>query len=211
MPIRYPCFISYAHGTGGVLIPSFMSALVTALQAEFSAYFREQLWIDRDKLKPGDALDTSLRQAICESVCVIVVFFPIYNESEHCMRELSAALELEEQRLAKLKEHVPRDKRLVMTILLRGDKEDLPAELQHEERIFADFSSFTMYDTNLANNDAHVQKIREMAKSIYQRFKEMRRATEQGIDVCGDCDALRFDRVRPSGQPPGFPFREGAK
>ena len=205
MAIKYPIFISYARGRAGKLIGSFMQELQAAVVDEGDAYFDETLWIDREKLRIGDALDQSLRHAICESACVLVVFVPVYKRREYCVAELSAALDLEEKRLAKLGKHVPAGKRLIMTILLRGTKDDLPPVLQ--DRLYADFSSFTMGDTNLSQHGA---TIREMVKTIHDRYTELKRASEQGIDVCGDCSSLRFDRVRAEGEVASFPYREEA-
>jgi len=211
MSLKYPFFISYAHGNcdgyASELISTFMTELTKSVGGEAGAYFENSFWIDRRQLGVGDALNQTLAQAICQSACFIVVFSPVYKRKPYCLAELHAALELEKLRLGRLDKFVPRGKRLVMTIVLRGP-EHLPQALLEDERIYADFSSYLMGDTSLV---AHNQKIKEMVATIYDRYEEITRAVGQGIDVCGDCE--HFDlKLRPvTDTVAGFPYREGSK
>src|SRR4051812_29568101 len=75
MAIRYGCFFSYAHGRHS-LMQHFKAALVDALQCYLEPYFdnEEELFVDTEQLGGGDDLDGRIARAMCESVCMILIY-----------------------------------------------------------------------------------------------------------------------------------------
>lgn len=55
------------------------------------------VWIDRNKIVPGDEIYESITKAIQNSVCVIAVIAPPYLERKWTQQELHLALEAEQQ------------------------------------------------------------------------------------------------------------------
>lgn len=97
MAFRYACFISYCHGQYD-LVKGFIDQLKTALKAELDALMNEELYIDEERLLPGYHYNEELAKAICESVCMVVVYMPKYESHEYCMREFEAMELLERKR-----------------------------------------------------------------------------------------------------------------
>ena len=58
----------------------------------------EKTYVDKQRLSGGFSFNEALARAICESVCLIVVFSPTYLDSPYCADELLAMEEIEEQR-----------------------------------------------------------------------------------------------------------------
>src|SRR4051812_48400730 len=98
MPIKYSCFISYPHSDKSELWESIVTQVKEMLENYIGASMREQVYFDKDRLKPGYSLDESLVKAICESVCMIVAYGPLYHTSNYCLQEFMAMEKIEERR-----------------------------------------------------------------------------------------------------------------
>src|SRR5690349_8199636 len=98
MPFKYSCFVSYCHGKED-LVKTFIRELKTALKQYLDAYLDEEVYIDEDRLQGGDFYNEKLAEAICQSVCMIVVYTPKYERHPYCLREYAAMEELELKRL----------------------------------------------------------------------------------------------------------------
>ena len=81
MGFRYACFVSYCHGQHE-LMKGFIDQLKTALKAELELLMNEELYIDEERLSPGYRYNEELARAICQSVCMIVVYSPKYERQE---------------------------------------------------------------------------------------------------------------------------------
>ena len=187
VPIKHACFISYCHGKYD-LVNTFIPQLVKALQAYLDPYFEDCVFIDVDNLRPGDPYNEKLAEAICHSVCMIVVYFPRYDEHLYCLREYTAMEILEDKRLKSLGKTVGASRRMIIPIILRGKKEDLPPSIQDHIQ-FCDFSKFTTAAGDITKNPEYVGKIDEIAYYVYDLYKEFRDAEQ---DVCLDCISFRL-------------------
>ena len=80
MAIRYGCFFSYAHGRHE-LMQRFKATLADALRCYLEPYFDDEseLFIDTEQLGGGDDLDRKIARAMCESVCMILIYTPKYE------------------------------------------------------------------------------------------------------------------------------------
>jgi hypothetical protein len=180
MAFKYACFISYCHGQYG-LIKGFMDQLKAALKGELEALLDEQVFIDEERLKPGYQYDEELAKAICESVCMIVVYSPRYARQEYCMREYEAMKRLEERRRALLGPSA-HGRGFIIPIVLRGDEETLARVRQHTH--YCDFSRFTLATPDISRNPEYVEEIRKIAEVIYEQYRLFRDA---GSDPCATC------------------------
>ena len=91
MLFRHPCFISYARGNQD-LIRGFLTQLTKALSSSLEPYlFEEGPDVDQE-LQPGERFDQKLADAICRSVCMIVIYYPKYGAHRYCLRGSPAGL-----------------------------------------------------------------------------------------------------------------------
>ncbi len=196
---QYACFISYRHGQGE-LIKDFIEELTTAIENRLGLLGHPlKVFVDKERLKPSYSVDPGLAEAICKSVCMIVVYNNGYfdTNSPFCAREFCAMVDLEGERLRSKK--LPKKLNLIIPILLRHP-EKLPSEIF--DRNPCDLSEI------YTNPEKHFQ-ILKMKKKLNQSAleiaypKEMekiagviddmyRTLTADGDDLCGDCIEFEF-------------------
>lgn len=164
MPFAYSCFVSYRHGEHE-LMTTFMRELKASLQSSLEPYFRLPVYVD-DRLKSGYRYNEALAQALCQSLVMVVVFTPQWAESDYCQREFQGMLELEQRRRRLAKGAIPRELGLIVPVLLRGRREELPEDIR-EHIHFCDFSRYTTADSRIGKNRAYVEKVEEIARYIY--------------------------------------------
>jgi hypothetical protein len=80
MTIRHGCFFSYAHGKHEHM-RKFKDDLVEAMKCYLEPHFdnENELFVDSEQLGGGDDLDGKIARALCESVCMIVIYTPKYE------------------------------------------------------------------------------------------------------------------------------------
>ena len=94
----------------------FWVEFVEALEERIQFYLTVNRSIYRDKdlrSKPGIPYPQELSTQLCESVCMIAVLVPDYQESSWCKAEWKAMEELEQQRLDK-----PERRELIIPVLV---------------------------------------------------------------------------------------------
>lgn len=194
MAFRYACFISYCHGQHD-LIKGFMDQLKAALKAELETLLDEEVFVDEERLKPGYEYNEELARAICESVCMIVVYSPRYVRHQYCVREYEAMRRLEERR-RNLLGSAAHGRGFIIPIILRGDAEILAQVRQH--KYYCDFSRFTLATPHISRNPEYVEEIRKIAQVIYEQYTLFR---DVRIDPCAAC--LDF-RLPPASEVPAY-------
>jgi len=184
MPLRFSCFISYRHSQQDIV-----ADLVKSLQTELNRWLDMEVYLDRERLKGGDFFNAELARALCESVCLIVVFTPTYfsKNNTYCAREFKAMEQLEEMRLTKL--GLPRNKQhgLIIPIVYRGDRK-LPKNMK-EIRQCHMFEAFQISGRDNLDNPDYAQKIKEIAEYIEERCEELRSVEDE---ICDCCDTFNF-------------------
>jgi hypothetical protein len=145
--LKYSCFISYRHPQNEYdLTKSFVEDLKTALKTYLGPLMSLDVFIDEERLKPGYLFKEALAEAICQSVCLIVVYTPKYfdESATYCAREYKAMLQLEVER----KQFVPNRKiGFIIPVVFRGPNE-IPSELKND-RLYCDFSEYTLVESNI--------------------------------------------------------------
>ncbi len=184
MPLQYACFISYRHTQDDIA-----QDLASSLKTELSRWLDMEVYVDKGRLKGGDFFNNELAKALCESVCLVVVYTPTYfsKKSTYCAREYKAMELLEEQRLQAL--GFPKNKQhgLIIPIVYRGDKK-LPRNIK-SERQYHLFEAFQISGRDNLENPDYAEKIKEIAEYIEERCEELQIVEDE---ICAYCDTLNF-------------------
>lgn len=184
MPLLYSCFISYPHGQDNVLQP-FVEDFAKGLKNEIYAQTRKEVWTDFSRLQGGHLLNEKLAPDLCKSVCMIVLYTPLYFDVEHtyCAREYRAMELLEEKRLRFLKERVNKGNGLIIPIILRGEKR-FPRVIK-DKRQYYRFDDIDLADPEIKIRRRYAPQIREISEYIVEWCA---RLDALPPDACGDCD-----------------------
>jgi hypothetical protein len=184
MPIKYACFISYRHGQRK-LAERIINDLYDALESELETWLDEKVYLDRERLKGGDFYNEALAKALCESVCMIMIFTPTYFSADHtfCAREYKAMEKLEERRFQALGERVDKRRGLIIPIVFRG-ADYLPKEIK-DRRLYYNFDKFLMSDVEISRHPEYAPKILEIAELIRKHYDALKAAAS---DPCQGCE-----------------------
>ena len=178
---KYACFVSYCHGQYE-LMNTFIDQLKAALDAYLDPLLDEQVFIDRERLLPGYKYNETLAQAICQSVCMVVVYSPKYERHEYCVREYEAMAALEESRRLLLGP-AGRGRGFIIPVILRGN-DNVPQRIRDHVN-YSDFSKFTLATPRLASNPDYVGEIQRIAQVIYEQYRVF---SNVGANPYADCD-----------------------
>ncbi len=148
MTIRYGCFFSYAHGQHAYM-SKFKNDLVDALKCYLEPHLdnEDELFVDSEQLGGGDDLDRRIANALCESVCMIVIYTPKYEAHGYTRREFAAMQLLERERSAwyRMPSH------LIIPVIMTRHPLDLPRQIT-EPGLYVDFSRYTLATSDLKTN-----------------------------------------------------------
>ena len=179
--MKFTCFISYPH-LDAELMTDFINELAEALRQSITLYLANaEIFVDLKRLKPGYVFDASIASALCQSLCLIAVYVPPYEERAYCLREFEGMERLEGVRKARLKLPELFDKGMIIPIVFRG--KDLPSKITKRYQYF-DLSRFTPGAQSLLKNRKYAVAIDEIAQYVAALSKAV-----AGTDVCADCDA----------------------
>lgn len=181
MALKYACFISYCHGQYD-LVKGFMDQLKAALKSELEPLLDEEVYIDEERLKPGFKYNEALAKAICQSICMIVVYSPKYTRHEYCVREFEGMEKLEQQRLQLLGAGADDERGFIIPIVLRGSDE-VPERITRK-RHYANFSRFSLASPDIVRNPEYVEEIRKIADVIYEWYKAFNGASADPCTLC---------------------------
>jgi len=184
--IEHACFISYCHGQKE-LMTRFIDELKHALESSIEPYLDEEVYIDVERLGPGYRYNEALAQAICRSVCMVTVLMPKYFSHDYCLRELAAMKRLEEQRFQTMGAMMRHGEGLIIPIILRGKRQDLPPEIRDHVHC-CDFSRYsTAIAPRLSQNPDFQPEIDRIAEFIYGLYRRFQAA---GDKIQLDCGAF---------------------
>ena len=178
---KYACFVSYCHGQYE-LMTSFIDQLKGALDAYLDPLLDEGVFIDTGRLLPGYKYNETLAQAICQSVCMVVVYSPKYERHDYCVREYEAMVKLEGAR-RQLLGSAAKGRGFIIPVILRGS-DNIPQRIRDHVH-YSDFSKFTLATPRLASNPDYIEKIQQIAQVIYEQYRAF---TELGANPCTGCE-----------------------
>ena len=184
MPFKYACFISYPSAQGQML-KEFVEELKEALRDCIDPYLDEEVYIDKEQLGGGDHFNEALAQAICQSLCMIVVYVPKYERHEYCRREYRAMEVLEQKRATICGREKLGNKGMIIPVILRGDK-DLPDKIKRHVH-YCNFTKYTTASRNIRDNAECVEQLEAVARNIYELYQAF-----EGHDACNDCGEFRL-------------------
>lgn len=191
MPFKYSCFISYSKNRSDVM-KLFLEQLKATLENYIFLYsVDKEVYIDTQRLGPGCHYNEALSNAICQSICMIVVYTPSYGEKEHlfCQREYMAMESLEDKRIQMLGGKIDNNG-MIFPIIFRGDKADIPSNIK--DRIqYCDFSKFTTASSHIKKNSKYVRDIEQIAMIISSYYKAFK---ERDINPCTGCESFSLPR-----------------
>lgn len=190
MPFKYSCFISYSRSDSDFL-RTFLQELKNALERYVNIYvekedFEDIVYMDVGRLGPGCHYNEELPLALCQSICMIVLYYPKYKEKRHiyCQREYMAMETIEEKRISILGEKI-NNNGMIIPIILRGDKKDLPPNIGKIQCI--DFSNIITAGPHLKRNqkfNREIEKIALIIRDYYKAFNELDK------DPCCECKSF---------------------
>lgn len=184
MPFNHSCFISYRHALYSQG-RAYTEQIVEALAGELEMMVSQRVFRDTDRLRGAEFYNETLATALCESVCMILLYWPTYFSRDHtfCTREYKAMERLEQSRLQLLPDPLERSHGLIIPIALR-DFQSLPAEIR-TKRFCYDFEPYTLRG-DMRRNPEFRSKIREIGQYISRRCRAFENlgAIE---DICNQC------------------------
>lgn len=196
MPFKHSCFISYRHAQKD-MVKAFVTDLHEALANEVVPLTDLDVFVDWERLTGGDFFNPALARAVCESVCLIVVFTPTYfsNAHSYCAREYKGMEMLESQRLDSLGDPTDKEHGLIIPIVLRSEN-SLPQEVK-DRRQYHDFTKFSLGERRLTKSREYAPIVRDIAQYIHQRYQAL---TALPNDPCAGCETFALptdDEIRP--------------
>lgn len=196
MPFQYACFVSYRHLEHNPLAERFIDDLSTALQSELGVWMEEQLFVDSARMRGGTFFNPALADALCRSVCMLVVYTPTYFSLNHvyCAREYRAMEKLEAMRLARLQAQ-RQCEGLIIPVILRG-AEYLPPAIR-DRRQYYSFERFSLRSRKIARDAQFEQYVREIAKSIHTRKIVLAPLADEFTCDCHNFAFPTEEEVRP--------------
>ncbi len=176
MPYRHACFLSYRHAQSEILV-RFVQDLEAALTDELALVSELPVYTDTKRLQGGDFFNEGIARALCESVCMVVVFVPEYFHPDHpyCTREYLAMKHLETVRLQPGAQHG-----LIIPVVLRGF-DYLPEEVKGLRQVH-DFSSFRLSDPSRRKNRALQDLAHKISEYVRDRSHELSAAAHDCTD-----------------------------
>lgn len=183
----YSCFISYCHGQNE-LTKAFVEELKKALKSCIEPYMKEEVYIDEERLIAGYNYNEELAQAICSSICMIVIYCPRYEKQSYCLREFEGMKIIEERRRALLGSKFPKSRGMIIPIVFRGKTEDLPPAIKSCKHYY-DFSRFSLASIKINEYNDYIDNIDNIAQLIFEHCKMMQ---ESGIDLCAHCETFQL-------------------
>lgn len=183
----HPCFISYCHGQHE-LTKTFILQLKEALDSSLEPLGVGEAYFDQERLKPSFDFNEALAQAVCQSVCMIVVYSPKYVMQPYCLREFEGMKLVEQKRKALLGSAWPQERGMIIPIIFRGEVDKLPEDIR-ACRQYVDFSRFILADTRINKNRKYAREIEKIAEVIAESSSLLGRVNK---NLCAICDNFRL-------------------
>jgi hypothetical protein len=191
----HACFISYRHparpGTGS-LEEKLIQTTRKALQDYIEPYTHDhKVFFDEERLRPGYQYNEILATAICQSACMIILYWPSYEESHYCLKEMKTMLALEKFRRRIIEDDL-RGCRLLVPIIFRRSRE-LPEELTGDCQYLDCSRQSTSANFNFDDDPALTKKLDEIGDYVKTLCDKM---TPVHDELFANCRKYTFPRFR---------------
>ena len=186
--LEHSCFISYRHGRG-VYAKRAIDDFLEALESRLEQYLDGKIYIDREELRAGVIYPSALAKALCESACLVVIYWPTYFSEQHtyCTREFMAMEALETQRITSIKEMKEKNLGLIIPVVFTAASR-VPGKIA-ESRYYQDFTGYRLGGPKLYEHPQFEDKIIEIAGYITECYDILDSSAE---DICGDCGSFEL-------------------
>jgi TIR domain len=214
MRFQYSCFISYRHLESELQV-RVVNDLYKALCNELNVQLSCKVYLDEQRLRPGYRFNEALADALCRSVCLIVVFSPTYfdEENTYCTREWLGMLRLQQLRMNLLSAEAQRAMGFIIPIVIRGTKR-LPRFIRDQIQYY-NFEDFLLCQPEMSKHEGYAKEIKKIADYVADLYDEFQSGPE---DPCKECANFRLPSEQEALQwlrntngdsalavPPGFP------
>lgn len=206
MGFEHGCFISHVSAEEP-LMQEFVTELAKALRSELEPLIGDfvdtTVYLDEERLRGGNKFNLALGQALCASACWVMVYVPQYFRRDYCQREFRAMQILEEERLKQPEIELDPREGMIIPIILRGKREQLPDGLSDQVHCL-EFSRFSTASSEILRHESFMEQITERAHFIEKIF-----GLGNGLSRdCGQFSIPELDRI-PSiaASRQGFPGR----
>ena len=183
---QYGCYVSYRRDQP--IVQRFVKDLAQGLSYELAPLLDLGVFVDESDLVAGAHFEQMIADAMCRSVCMIVVFTPTYFSefNPYCAREFRAMEQIETKRMSHLGQK--RDGRgLIIWVVLRG-ADQLPKEIM-KHRQFLNFDSYMLGDNIVYRSPGFQKSIRTLAEYIRDRYHEFE---QHRLDLDKECEGFRL-------------------
>jgi len=136
----------------------------------------------------GDDLDRKIARAMCESVCMILIYTPKYEAHAYTRREYEAMRLIEAER----GKWYTLPSRLIIPVVMTRHPESLPPQIS-DARFYVDFSHYTMATPDLMSNPDFLPDIDKMVKRIAAHYACQKKHTP----LDHDCNQFVLPAVPP--------------
>jgi hypothetical protein len=155
-----------------------------SLDYQLQWYTNMRSYLDVSRLKGGQFFNAVLAENLCQSVCMVALYWPTYFDATHpyCAREYRGMEMLEQRRKQLLPPNEHKDG-LIIPVIFKG-ADYLPKYVKTRE--YYDFSGLKPWDPPLYRHRKYENKFDELARYIAKlcaRFAAFRNA----MDPCNEC------------------------
>ena len=187
MPFSYSCFVSYRHmefEPGRSSIKRVVDALKG--QLEYSAPL--PVFLDQDRLRGGQFYQEALAQQLCQSACMIMLYWPTYFSQEHtfCSREFKLMERLEASDFGCFPR--PNSSNGLIIVIALADFDQLPAEIAIR-RLCYNFEPYVL-TRRMDRHPKFITDMRDIRRYIADRCRIL--GFIPPPDPCVDCPQCRL-------------------
>lgn len=184
MAFKCACFISYPHNAGKS-VDKFVTRLKEELSDRFAQFVPDPIVTDHD-FDTGADFHRKIARSLCESACLVVVYMPVYQRKEFCIREYIAMERLQARRYGKLPAGDEDPIGMILPIIYTGEESKIPEWISGKIN-YKDISKFTISDPLAVFDETDFQqwlvRIANLVDSLYNRFQA---AGTNPSQVCGE-------------------------
>lgn len=193
MKPRHPCFISFRHvGNCEKFVLAFRDSLKEELENHFWKFKdKEGPFLDDTRMVGDPYLEDTIAEAICNSVCMIVIYLPSYFNEDYpyCAREFKAMQLLEDKRRKLLPAGAVIDS-LIIPVFFRDKERFKKMNLVTNDKY--DFQNLSLLN-NMQKNRMYKEKLVELCKEIYDRYEIFK---GNNLSPWNNCDQAQLPTIQ---------------